>query len=629
MVRFFTAGSPVVAAVDVALIVYYFCTRGIFQGKASGDGFFGFMLLPGLLLHHSFDMALPIPEWVGALGRERTGLVANGCPIGPAFFWVVPYVLGLLLQKLCGVLALLPLGAHLLLAPTGRLTGREELDFFMAGLGSLLAGMIGIRLMHDVVRRRLSRGAADFAAATVGLATPLSWYMVSQPLYQHAGSFFGVALFIERWDAWRDPGGRAPMPLRRWVVLGALGGVAMLMRQQDGLFLLLPGLDALLLLMRAARARDAAVVRRTLVGGVLFLLSCAVVYSPQLLLWRHYYGAFRPPQDPGHFRWRDPAIVESLFSLRGGLFPWVPLLYLAVPGLWLVRRRLNGLAWRLALVCGLELWLNASVWDFYASWTYGPRRYTDAMVVAGLGLGGVWAWAAAQPVRRARWLRGGLVVAAVLAMLFNLLMMELVRTRKVKSSGAGAFPPAVWVKWAQGPAWLERALSQVAYPFAQPAGWIWGMIHHVPARTFDAVVGNYLLERDWRSHGFLGEPALHFAQQPPYVVEGLAAAPVGGWPGGAAVPCGSRVRILVPLMGREPLRLRLHGELRGGEAGVRVQWNGAPVAVSAGKDLLTVSVPKDRVQTRARTNELVFEGLPAGAALRRLELESYTAWWRE
>ena len=35
------------------------------------------MYLPGLLLHHSFDLAKPAAEWITPLGREITGLVAN------------------------------------------------------------------------------------------------------------------------------------------------------------------------------------------------------------------------------------------------------------------------------------------------------------------------------------------------------------------------------------------------------------------------------------------------------------------------------------------------------------------------------------------------------------------------
>ena len=617
VLRFFTAGDPVIFALQLALIVYYFTTRGIFEGKASGDGMQGFQFLPGVLLHRTLDLSVTQPQAAMMFGREKSGVVANLCPIGPVFLWLPTYVAGLLWQKLLVVLAHTKLAALLELRPRA-ITGRGEIDYFMAGLGSLLAGLVGIRLAFQLVRRRLGPGAARFGTVLAVLATPLTWYLVTQPLYQHAAAFFAVTLLVERWDAWRGQ-----MTARRWAALGALTGAAMLMRPQEGLFALLPGLDAVAALAAALRARDGRGAARVLVHGLLFVAVMALVFLPQALLWKYYYGELRTPQPPGHFRYRDPALVEALFSMRAGLFPWVPVLYLAVPGLLWARRRLGGLALRLGVVFALELWLNASVWDYHGSWAFGPRRYTDAAVIAALGLGGFWAAATA---RRAA-VRYALCLVACLAIAWNGLLMELVRTRRVKSSSAGAYPLSVWARWAKAPAWLVQRLEHVSYPFVQPAGWIYGLVHHVPPRTFEAVVGNYLLERDWLGHRVMWEPALYFADSP-FVVEGLPPPPPpGALPPRSPVPCAERVRLLMPLMGKEPLRLRLYGALQAGEAGVRVAWNGVPLATRPGLDTVSFEVPEALVHTRSRTNELTFTGLPAGARLIRLDLESFTPWW--
>ena len=70
--------------------------------------------------------------------------------------------------------------------------------------------------------------------------------------------------------------------------------------------------------------------------------------------------ALRTPQPHGHMRWLDPAIIAAIFSMRGGLLPWVPVLYLFVPGLFLARRPLAGLAGPLLALFAVELWVNAS-----------------------------------------------------------------------------------------------------------------------------------------------------------------------------------------------------------------------------------------------------------------------------
>lgn len=639
--RFFTGGDGVLALLAVALVVYYRATRGIFQGKASGDGFFGFLMLPGVILHHSFDLAAAAPEWAGVLGRERSGLVANGCPIGPALIWTPTYLLGLLFDKLAAVPGL---GAALrLLVPTLQaqpFTGRQESDFYMAGLGSLAAGLVGLRLTFALVARKLGVAAARFGVVGAAAATPLAFYLVTQPLYQHACAFFGVALLVERWDAWRGPGG---MTLGRWAGLGALGGVAMLMRQQEGLWFLLPGLDALTELARALRRGELMRAGRTVLGGALFLGVALLVYSPQLLLWRHYYGALRPPQEPGHFLYWNPALVESLFSMRAGLFPWVPVLYLAVPGLLLARRWLGGLALRLGLVFALELWLNASVWDYHGSWAYGPRRYTDAVGIVALGLGGAYvvvtqgAWARFGP-----WARRGLVAALALLVMGNVVLMELVRVRRVKSASAGAYPAAMWAHWAGAPEAVVRLLDRVGYPFMQPVNALYALRYRMPIAHAEGLLGGYLMERDWKVRSVILSRGFGFAEPQWYVVDGIKRPARPPFAGGM-VQVESQVRVLVPLMAREPLKLFLSGDLKGQGAAVRVTWNGTPVTAhartpeDAPKDAkepaplewLDIEVPESVVHSRARLNELILSNLPEGTRLKRLDFAPVKDWWRK
>ena len=41
-----------------------------------------------------------------------------------------------------------------------------------------------------------------------------------------------------------------------------------------------------------------------------------------------------------------------------------------------------------------------------------------------------------------------------------------------------------------------RVFGVIGYPFVQPAGWLFALWHHVPASTFEDVVGNWFLDRD-------------------------------------------------------------------------------------------------------------------------------------
>ncbi|MSP61064.1 MAG: hypothetical protein EXR72_12110 [Myxococcales bacterium] len=611
LVRALTDGDWVIAAMALAICVYYASTRGVFQGKASGDGFFGFMYLPSIVFNHTLDLAKAAPFWAPILGHEKTGHVANACPIGPVIFWFPSYLVAIGVEKLAG---------WVLHWPAEKLPGQTVFDFWMAGLGSLAAGLAGIALMYRFLKRLFGLGAARFGTVAATLATPLVWYLVTQPLYQHACAFFMVTLFVERWHAWRGA-----MSLRRFALLGAIGGGAMLMRFQEGMWLLLPGLDAAGRALSALRGRRWREMALPLLGGLLMGVTALCAFSPQLATWKYFFGFLRPPQPPGHMRWSDPALVATLFSTRGGMLPWTPILYLVVPGLLMARRRAGALRWRLGLMLAVEVWVNASAWDHWGSWTFGPRRFTDATVVFGFALAGLWAWVSERGEKARRFARRATLAVAVLAVLYNGLLMELVRQGKMKSSGARAAPASTWIAWAKGPKWLGRVLDVTGYPFCQPAGWIYSLIYRVPPGTFEGVVGGYIVERDCRIHGVATNTSIAFTDPLQHVPEGIIGPAVGK---GAerAVPVARRVRLLIPLFTAETLRAKLSGAFHGQEHTVAASWNGTSLVPQARKGLITWEVPAAIVHTRAWTNELVFD-LPEGTLLQRIDFESTANWW--
>lgn len=610
----------VLVALLLAVVAYYCVQPGIFEGKASGDGLLGYYYLPNLLYHHTFDLLPSLPPWRRAFfAPEATGHFANPEPLGPVLFWAPTWLVG---QGLGWLYRLL---AH---APAPSPPGCSPFDYWMAGLGSLLAGLAGIVRLFRLLARRLDVGAARVGVLVAVGATPLCFYLTVQPLYQHACAFFCVTLLVERWDAWRHR-----IDVRCMALLGLLGGLAATMRLQEAIFLLLPGCQILVGGLRAARVRDGRSLAVHLACGLALTLGFVVALSPQLALWHWYYGHLRVPQPPGYMRWLNPALVESLFSLRSGLCPWMPVFYLVPLGLWLVRRRLGTMGLGLALLFLVELWVNASAWDFHASWSFGPRRYTDATITFAAGVAGLWWWATQ---RASSWPRRALAMLLVFFVGYNLLLGELVRRQRINSSGAPARPASWWVERARGPRWLGALFDRVGYPFVQPAGWLWSLAHRVPVRSFEGVVGSYFLERDWRVRSATQMNALDFAHPGELVPEGLSEGPGAGPPGASTgkpplVPVAERVRVLVPLMESEPLMLRLLGDFGGREAMVRASWNGEALDVvpgsGPGSGEVRFAVPAHLVRSRSRTNELVLS-LPAATRLAKLVPVSLGTWWR-
>jgi hypothetical protein len=583
--------DPVLAALMVVLALYYVATRGVFQGKGSGDGIVDFLFLPSVLVHHTLDVTAASVESRHWDMPVMNGRMTNYLPIGPPIAWAPLYLLGLGIEK-----GVRPLG---LLA--GEPFGVNAFSYWMCGLATLLWSFAGLAAAHRLLERHLGRSAARFGVAGAVLATSLTWYIVTQPLYQHALSFALVSILVERWDSWR-----ADLTVRRCLALGALGGAAALVRQQDVVWLLLPAAD---LLAGVVRDRRAAWIGR----GAAMSAAALAVFAPQLLVWTYYFGAPRSPlMDVPYMRWDAPSFVGVLFSSRGGLLAWSPIVYLALAGLWLGRRRLGALAPGLGGLFLLQLYVDAAAWDWWGSWGYGARRFCGLAVVFAMGLGALWAEAESS-----RWRRRALALAAAVLALGNFLAMESARALRLGSS------EDTWAAWerlssAGAPAGVVATFRRLGWPFAWPASIPFALIHRVPVRTFEEVYGSYFCYRGFWEHDVMSDEArLDRPETRRYLVRGFGEpepeTPLVAVEGTPARPA----RLLAPLFRSEALRVHVNGAIAEGPP-LEIRWNGEAVAVQRQPEGLVFELPASQV--RHEVNELGLV-LPPGSRLAAVRFE--------
>ena len=338
-IAWLTAGDRWVGVAMLALVVYYVATRGVFQGKASGDGWFGFQYLRALVFFRTLDMRAPLPEYVQFFGLSGPGHhMPNRCPFGPVFLQMPFYLVACAIHGIAGLL-------H---RPWAVTNGQSPFEAWVAALSTLGAVLVGWRATYLLVERHAGRTAARVGFIAAVWATPIAWYAVTQPFYQHGLAFCFVAVLVDYWDCTR--GDASP---RRMVLLGLLGGAGMMMREQEALWLLLPGLEALWHVV-AGDARGGPTRARWLVGGIVLSLAALVAFSPQMLVWWYYTGSPLQPVQIEPLRPTSPFFVVTLFSTRGGLFPWSPVLYASLLGLFFAGRA-RGLVLALVAVFALEI----------------------------------------------------------------------------------------------------------------------------------------------------------------------------------------------------------------------------------------------------------------------------------
>jgi hypothetical protein len=329
--------------------------------RIESDGVDHYVYLRSLAVDHDLDLAndyaLLSPRGRSADTETPLGRTGNHHPVGPALVWSPFYVV-----------------ADVLSAATGRARdGTGPLYGNAVSIASLIYGWIGLVLLYDTARR-FGRAPALLAVLGIAFGTFLYWYLAWAPTMAHAPAFGAASLVV--W-VWLRP---LPDSPRRAALLGAACGLAALLRWANVLLALLVIVEAL------PRVLDRREWPRLLREGAAFVIAAALVFSPQMIVWKLLYGSFLTiPQGSG-FVAGAPALGGVLFSPRHGLFSWSPLLYVGLAGLaaFAVRQPLRALA-ALVFLAALAR-VNAGVADWWGGAAFGGRRFDGALPLFGLGL---------------------------------------------------------------------------------------------------------------------------------------------------------------------------------------------------------------------------------------------------
>jgi len=300
-----------------------------------------------------------------------TGLRPNFGPIGTAIVWAPFYAVG----------HLVALGARAA-GSSSPVDGYAKPYLWAITLGSAFCSLAGLLLAYALCRSIVGQAAAFWATLTIWLGTPVIFYSHLAPGYSHAASLFAVGLFLFLWARWRDDLG-----VWRAVLLGVVGGLIAMIREQDALFLLVPvlyGAFAVVGALRDGRWRAAAgMVARVAVVGI----AAIVTFVPQLLTYQILNGTPRPNKDVSDkMDIMSPHLWPVLTDPAHALPYWSPIVLLALAGLLLLIRHNPPLG--LALIVGFLLtwYINGAIKTWTTAGSFGARRFLNCTPIFVVGL---------------------------------------------------------------------------------------------------------------------------------------------------------------------------------------------------------------------------------------------------
>lgn len=350
------------------------------------DGFYYYVYTRSLLLDGDVDFTNEYAYFGDAVRDEDptpTGRPANKYTIGTALLWVPFFALA----------HLLALGGQ----AVGLAVSADGYSYFYQSaisIGSITYGTLGFWLAYLCAARLFSRLAALAAVVILWLTSNAIYYLVIEPSMSHMASFFSVALVLTLWFFWLRDG----QSIFWWqaVLLGFAGGLVMLVRMQDAIFLLLPYGALLLRFGQALAAQHWSQARHWFIMGLLTAGATVLAFGPQLLAWQAIYGSWSTvPYTSDHdppFYWFQPNISGVLLSPWRGLFIWHPVYLLALLGLGELLRRERGLALALLGLLALNIYIIAAWWAWWQGDSFGGRMFLNAMWIWVFGFAGLVEW---------------------------------------------------------------------------------------------------------------------------------------------------------------------------------------------------------------------------------------------
>ena len=306
--------------------------------------------------------------------EEATGRPINFGSLGAALLWSPFYLL-----------AHAAVGLARALGASVAADGFSTPYLLAVGLGSASYAFAGLLLTHRVLTRwaRVSEAAATLACAALWLGSPLLYYVALAPGFAHACGFFAVSLMVFTFLRARERAPEGPR-LLDWAGVGAAAGLCALVREQEGLLVVVPAAW----LATRLRPEPALAMRR----GLVMAGTAALLMAPQLLAYHALNGRYGPSRLVGRkMTYWSPHLLEVLFDPGHGLFFWAPLLLLAVAGLGLAlwrpgARPARGLTALLAMGLLTQVWINGCIESWSQAGAFGSRRFVGVTLVFAWGL---------------------------------------------------------------------------------------------------------------------------------------------------------------------------------------------------------------------------------------------------
>lgn len=270
--------------------------------------------------------------------------------------------------------------AHALAAVTGFEANGFSTPYQLA---LIIAGWFyaccGLLLLRKLLLSYFNETTTTLTILIVAIGTNLTYYVCNEGALSHGFSFFlfaAVLLQNQKWST--NP------TIKNSIILGFIIGLISLIRPSNSIVILIP-----LLYQVYDRASLIIKIQFLKLHFPKIVLAAAIafcVWIPQLIYWKTVANQwlFYSYLDE-HFYFSNPHILELLFSFRKGWFIYTPLMFLAVAGMFFLRK-MKAYYLPITVFMLVNCYLISSWWCWWYGGSFGMRTLVESYAILAIPL---------------------------------------------------------------------------------------------------------------------------------------------------------------------------------------------------------------------------------------------------
>lgn len=268
------------------------------------------------------------------------------------------------------------------LFPRFEADGYSPIYSFFLLLSNIFYTALGFYFLRKILLKYFSEAITSYVILTFFFSTNLFFYSLYNAM-AHSYLFALITIVVYFTSLWHQNSS-----VKNSIVLGLLLGLTVLIRPTHLLLVFffifydIYNYESLI--------NKIKLLLKTFTKSIIIVCAAFLVIAIQLCYWKYITGYWVYwSYNTERFFWDKPHIIEGLFGYRKGLFLYMPILFFAAAGLFLLKNSIKSMALIVPALVVFITYMLLCWWSWWFGGGFSIRPFVDVYVFFAIGLAAI------------------------------------------------------------------------------------------------------------------------------------------------------------------------------------------------------------------------------------------------